>query len=418
MSVTTFGYRDLVDGIGSNHLAINQNTRISYILAKGVLDRDLTTPPGSPSDADAYIPAATATGVWAGHEDDIAYWFEESGVWKFIVPDEGLIIPLLDEDVQIKFSGSGGWDPVAGSGTVTSVGGTGTVAGMTLTGTVTGSGNLTLGGTLSVDLTSMVTGSLPVTNGGTGRATGTTAYALIATGTTATGAQQTLANGATTEILVGGGAAALPVWTAANGTGAPVRTTNAALVTPALGTPTALVLTNATGLPAASLVASTSQAVGFGSIELGHATDTTVTRVSAGVAAIEGQNIITTATLKPTEWIPIACSDETTALTTGVAKVTFRMPYAFTVTAVRASVTTAPTGGSLLTVDINESGSTILSTKLTFDASEKTTTTAATAAVISDSSLADDAEITIDIDQVGSTIAGAGLKVYLIGNRT
>jgi len=116
----------------------------------------------------------------------------------------------------------------------------------------------------------------------------------------------------------------------------------------------------------------------------------------------------------PCEFI-VACSDETTALTAGTAKVTFRAPYAFTVTAVRASVTTAPTGGTLLTVDINESGTTILSTKLTFDASEKTTTTATTAAVISDSAIADDAEITIDIDAVGSTIAGAGLKVYIIG---
>lgn len=121
--------------------------------------------------------------------------------------------------------------------------------------------------------------------------------------------------------------------------------------------------------------------------------------------------------VKPTESLIIACSDETTALTAGTAKVTFRMPYAFTLSAVRASVTTAPTG-SVLTVDINESGTTILSTKLTIDASEKTSTTAATAAVISDSSLADDAEMTIDIDGVGSTIAGAGLKVYLIGART
>ena len=116
------------------------------------------------------------------------------------------------------------------------------------------------------------------------------------------------------------------------------------------------------------------------------------------------------------ECITIACSDETTALTTGTAKVTFRMPYAFALLAVRASVTTAPTG-SLLTVDINEGGSSILSTKLTIDATEKTSTTAAAAAVISDAALADDAEITIDIDTIGSTFAGAGLKVYLIGER-
>jgi len=114
--------------------------------------------------------------------------------------------------------------------------------------------------------------------------------------------------------------------------------------------------------------------------------------------------------------IGMACSDETTALTTGTAKATFRMPHAMTLTAVRASVTTAPVG-SVLTVDINEGGSTILSTKITIDASEKTSTTAATPPVISDSALADDAEITVDIDTVGSSTAGAGLKIWLIGTR-
>ena len=123
------------------------------------------------------------------------------------------------------------------------------------------------------------------------------------------------------------------------------------------------------------------------------------------------------ANLAATQAIIVAVGDESTALTTGTAKVTFRMPYAFILTGVRASVTTAPTGASLLTVDINEGGTTILSTKLTFDASERTTTSAATPAVISDANLADDAEITIDIDQVGSTIAGAGLKVSLIGTK-
>ncbi len=83
-----------------------------------------------------------------------------------------------------------------------------------------------------IDLATHVTGTLPVTSGGTGRATGTTAYSLIATGTTATGANQTLANGATTELLVGGGAAALPVWTTATGSGAPVRTISPTIATP------------------------------------------------------------------------------------------------------------------------------------------------------------------------------------------
>lgn len=117
----------------------------------------------------------------------------------------------------------------------------------------------------------------------------------------------------------------------------------------------------------------------------------------------------------PAELI-VACSDESTALTTGTEKVTFRMPYAMNLTEVRASVGTAPTGSTII-VDINEEGVTIFSTKLTIDASEKTSTTASVPAVISDDDLADDAEITIDIDQIGSTIAGAGLKVTFIGTR-
>lgn len=130
-----------------------------------------------------------------------------------------------------------------------------------------------------------------VADGGTGRSTGTTAYSLIATGTTATGAQQTLANGATTEILVGGGASALPVWTTATGSGAPVRATSPTFVTPALGTPSSGTLTNCTGLLISGLTASTTLAIGVGSIELGHASDTTLARSGAGDVAIEGNAI-------------------------------------------------------------------------------------------------------------------------------
>lgn len=118
----------------------------------------------------------------------------------------------------------------------------------------------------------------------------------------------------------------------------------------------------------------------------------------------------------PTESIIIAIGDETTPLTTGTAKVTFRMPYAFTLTGIRASLTTAQASGSIFTVDVNEGGASILSTKLTIDNTEKTSTTAATAPVISDTALADDAEITIDIDQIGNGTA-VGLKVVMIGHQ-
>jgi len=111
----------------------------------------------------------------------------------------------------------------------------------------------------------------------------------------------------------------------------------------------------------------------------------------------------------------VAIGDETTELTSGTAKVTFRLPHAVTLTEVRASLTSA-SGSGAPTFDINEGGATILATKLSIDANERTSTTAATPAVISDTNLADDAEITIDVDAAGTGAAGA--KVALIGYKT
>lgn len=114
------------------------------------------------------------------------------------------------------------------------------------------------------------------------------------------------------------------------------------------------------------------------------------------------------------EVIVVCLSDETSDLETGDDVVRFRMPFAMEITEVRASVSDAPTG-SVITIDIKEDNSTIFSTKLTIDASEKTSTTAATPYVLSDTTLADDAEISFDIDTVGSTNPGKGLKVTLKG---
>jgi len=112
----------------------------------------------------------------------------------------------------------------------------------------------------------------------------------------------------------------------------------------------------------------------------------------------------------------LAASDETSDLTIGAGKITFRLPSAITLTDVRASVNTAPTGANLI-VDINVNGTSIFTTDLLeIDAGEKTSTTAVTPPNITTTSLSDDDEISIDIDQIGSTVAGTGLKITLIGS--
>lgn len=114
-----------------------------------------------------------------------------------------------------------------------------------------------------------------------------------------------------------------------------------------------------------------------------------------------------------TKDFPFSVTDEVIPLTTGTGVLTFRAPRAMTLTGIRASLNVAQASGSIVTVDVNENGSSILSTKLTFDNTETTTVTAVTAPVISDTSIADNAIITIDIDQADAATAAAGLKITL-----
>lgn len=70
---------------------------------RGVIDKDLSAPPGSPSPGDAYIVGASATGAWVGKEKNVAYY--NSG-WKFIAPKEGLLVWVNDENKLYYYSGS------------------------------------------------------------------------------------------------------------------------------------------------------------------------------------------------------------------------------------------------------------------------------------------------------------------------
>jgi len=118
----------------------------------------------------------------------------------------------------------------------------------------------------------------------------------------------------------------------------------------------------------------------------------------------------------------IACSDETTALTTGTAKVTFRMPYAMTLNAgiagIRASLTGAGSTSGVTTIDVNQGGASILSTKLTIDYGELTSYTGATPVVILTSALTDNNYLTVDVDGLTGGADETGLKIQLIGTLT
>ena len=141
-----------------------------------------------------------------------------------------------------------------------------------------------------------------------------------------------------------------------------------------------------------------------------------VTITPAGVTLVIAADLTNA---KPIEAIIVPVFDTPTVVTAGVGKFSFRMPYAFTLSSVRASLATAQATGALMTANVKANGVSLFSTKSTLDNTEKTTTTALTPSVLTATPLAiaDDAEMTFDVDTVGDG-TGKGLIVTLIGRRT
>lgn len=122
-------------------------------------------------------------------------------------------------------------------------------------------------------------------------------------------------------------------------------------------------------------------------------------------------------------WFPtiireIDIGDETTPLTTGL-KATFRWRNTGLATQIYidASLTTAQASGATkVTIDVKKNGTSMFSTKLTFDNGETSTWTASVPSVLSGTpSINIDDEITIFVDAIQSGSAAAGLKVAISG---
>jgi hypothetical protein len=81
---------------------------LGAIVCLSVKDRDLTTPPASPTDGDRYIIPTGATGVWAGKTNQIAARI--AGAWEYYVPKIGWLCYIEDEDKLAAYKPAG-WSP-------------------------------------------------------------------------------------------------------------------------------------------------------------------------------------------------------------------------------------------------------------------------------------------------------------------
>lgn len=342
----------MTESQGTKYLTHNEALWILDALCQGrVIDRDLTAPPGGESEGDVYIPAAGASGDWSGWDNKIAYYVDSS--WNVITPLVGWMLWIVDEGVRVVWDGSA-WSLIDYS--------------------------------LAQRTRSFV---VSVSDESTALETSTEATTFrMPHGFTLTGIRASLTTAPTGADLI----------VDVNKDGGTI-----------LSTKLSIDATEKT-----STTAATPPVISDSSLGDDSEITIDIDQIGSGTAGAGLKITFIGVTNVATQNFVLAAGYEDAALETGAGKVTFRMPYGFTLAAVRASVNTAPTGSTII-VDINEGGVSLLSTKLTIDASEKTSLTAAVAAVISDADLADDAEITVDIDQIGSGTAGAGLKIVLIG---
>lgn len=89
--------------------------RIGATLQLSVLDKDLTADPATPTDGDRYIVGASATGAWAGKDNNVTVWRAGLASWEFYAPDDGWLCYVEDEDVRYQYTTAGGWAPWAGT---------------------------------------------------------------------------------------------------------------------------------------------------------------------------------------------------------------------------------------------------------------------------------------------------------------
>ncbi len=78
-------------------------SRIEALINNCAIERGITTPPASPSEGDLYLIGSGASGLWAGNDNNIAYFNQ---IWRYITPREGALIYVKSENAVYRYDGS------------------------------------------------------------------------------------------------------------------------------------------------------------------------------------------------------------------------------------------------------------------------------------------------------------------------
>lgn len=87
----------------------NEASIVVEVFAAGsVIDVRSSPPSGTPSDGDAYILTESPSGLWSGKSENVAIWYDG---WRYVAPQDGMILKPLDESVPRQYVAGLGWVP-------------------------------------------------------------------------------------------------------------------------------------------------------------------------------------------------------------------------------------------------------------------------------------------------------------------
>lgn len=105
MATARYSLPEIAAAQAQKHVTHNTAINMLDALMNAVAaDKDLATPPGSPSEGDSYIIATSATGAWASKDLNFTTYFD--GAWYFFPPTEGMRVYVVDEGLYYRYSGS------------------------------------------------------------------------------------------------------------------------------------------------------------------------------------------------------------------------------------------------------------------------------------------------------------------------
>lgn len=114
VDTTKLGLPILSGSQAQKHVTMNESLyRLDTMVQMSVLDKDLSAPPASPAEGDAYIVGASSTGAWVGHEGKVAAF--TTGIWFFHIPRPGWLAWVEDENKYYHYLNSS-WSELSTGG--------------------------------------------------------------------------------------------------------------------------------------------------------------------------------------------------------------------------------------------------------------------------------------------------------------